>query len=160
MREVDRDIRTRARCQRLVDSREGWIRGKGQLPHERPCLDFPQKIQGQEVLPRIKAAVAHLRPPERRSPSLQECLSGDQSPAYSGSGERFLDEWSRDGHRWRLGRGLVWFKKLRTEDRAITIYRRTNNSSELVFSGELTQSWDEDFAALWVETMDEATFPE
>ena len=45
----------------------------------------------------------------------------------------------------------------RTEDRAITIYRRTNNSSlELVYTGELIQGWDEDFAALWVETMDEA----
>ena len=54
-------------------------------------------------------------------------------------------------------RGRVWFKQLRTEDRAITIYRRTNNSaSELVYTGELIQGWDEDFAALWIETMDEA----
>ena len=34
MREVERDLRIRARCQRLVDSREGRIIEKGQLPHE------------------------------------------------------------------------------------------------------------------------------
>ena len=42
---------------------EGRISGKGQLLRERPCLDLSQKIQGQEVLPRIKAAVAHLGSP-------------------------------------------------------------------------------------------------
>ena len=57
-------FRQEPRCQRLVDSGEGRISGKGELPHERPCMDFPQKIQGQEVLPRIKAAVAHLGSPE------------------------------------------------------------------------------------------------
>ena len=44
-------------------------------------------------------------------------------------------------------RGRVWFKRLRTEERAITIYRReTKSSSELVYTGELIQGWDEDFA--------------
>ena len=33
LRQVERDIRTRARRQRLVDSGEGRIGGKGQLPH-------------------------------------------------------------------------------------------------------------------------------
>ena len=54
-------------------------------------------------------------------------------------------------------RGRVWFKRLRTEERVITIYRRANSSSsELVYTGELIQGWDEDFAALWIEAMDEA----
>ena len=58
-------------------------------------------------------------------------------------------------------RGRVWFKKLRTEDRAVTINRRTNNSSsQLVYTGELIQGWDEDFAALWVEAKDEANLRE
>ena len=28
-----------------------------------------------------------------------------------------LTQWCRDGHRWRLERGRVWFKRLRTEER-------------------------------------------
>ena len=54
-------------------------------------------------------------------------------------------------------RGRVWLKRLRTEERGITIYRRANSSSsELVYTGELIQGWDEDFAALWIVAMDEA----
>ena len=68
---------------------------------------FPQEVQGQDVFPRIKAAVAHLGPPEGRSPALQEGLSGDQSPAHSSGGERILDEWGRDGHRRRTAPCVV-----------------------------------------------------
>ena len=49
--------------------------------------------------------MAHLRPPEGRSPTLQEGLSGDQSPAHSDGGERIHDEWGRDGLRRRLVAG-------------------------------------------------------
>ena len=50
---------------------------------------------------------------------------------------------------------------MRTEDRAVTVYRRPNStSSELVFSGEVIHDWNEDFAALWNEAMDEANLPE
>ena len=38
----------------------------------------------------------------------------DQSSAYSGGGEGLLDEWSRDGHRRRLGAGPCVVQK--TED--------------------------------------------
>ena len=65
-----RDIRTRARRQRLVDSGEGRISGKGQLPHKRPFVDLPQEIQGQEVQSRCKASVAHLGSPRTGSPPL------------------------------------------------------------------------------------------
>ena len=48
-----------------------------------------------------------------------------------------------------------------TEDRVITVCRRINNSSsELVYTGELIQGWDDNFAALWVEAMDEANLGE
>ena len=54
-------------------------------------------------------------------------------------------------------RGRVWFKRLITEERVITIYRRANSSSsELVYAGELIHGWDEDFEALWIEAMDDA----
>ena len=58
-------------------------------------------------------------------------------------------------------RERVGVKRLRTEDRTITIHRRTNNSSsELVYTGELIQGWNEDFAALWFEATDEANLRE
>ena len=34
------------------------------------------------------------------------------------------------------------------------------SSSELVHTGELIQGWDEDFAAIWIEAMDEADLRE
>ena len=47
-------------------------------------------------------------------------------------------------------RDRVWFKNQRTEDPAITICRHANtNSSELVYTRELIQGWEEDVAALW-----------
>ena len=58
-------------------------------------------------------------------------------------------------------RGRVWLKKLRTEERAVTIYRRPNNTStELVYTGEIVPGWNEDFAALWNEAVDEANLRE
>ena len=57
--------------------------------------------------------------------------------------------------------GSEGFKRLRTEVRVNTIYRRAkNSSSELVYTGELIQGWGEDFAALWIEAMDEANLQE
>ena len=54
-------------------------------------------------------------------------------------------------------RGRVWFRKLRMEERAVTIYRRPNSTStELVYTGEIVSGWNEDFTALWNEAMDEA----
>ena len=50
----------------------------------------------------------------KRKSSCPRGLTGDQSPAYSGGGERLLDEWSTDGHRWRLGAGPCVVQK--TED--------------------------------------------
>ena len=38
--------------------------------------------------------------------------------------------------------------------------RANSSSSELVFTGELIQGWDEEFAALWIEAMDEANLRE
>ena len=39
----------------------------------------------------------------------------------------------------------------------VTVYRRTNStSSELVYTAEIVPGWNEDFAALWNEAMDEA----
>ena len=77
--------------------------GEGQFPHKRPCVDFPQEAQGQEVLIRSKAAVAHLGSPKRGSPHLEGSIFGDQGPTQSGGGEGYPDQWCRDGHRWRLG---------------------------------------------------------
>ena len=58
-------------------------------------------------------------------------------------------------------RGRVWFKRMRTEEPVVTIYRRTNRtSSELVVIGEIVPGWNEDFAALWNEAMDEANLRE
>ena len=47
-------------------------------------------------------------------------------------------------------RGRVWFEKqLRTEERAVTINRRPNNTStELVYTGEIVPGWNEDVTAL------------
>ena len=69
----------------------------------------------------------------------KEGLTGDQSPAFSGGGESLLDEWSRDGHRWRLGAGPFVVQK--TEDGRIVpsrISRRGRQllSSDLVYTGE------------------------
>ena len=59
------------------------------------------------------------------------------------------------------GREAVWFKRLRTEEGVITIHRRAkSSSSELVYISELIQGWDEDFAALRIEAMDEANLGE
>ena len=53
-------------------------------------------------------------------------------------------------------RGRVWFKKLCTEERAITIYRRTNSTStELAFSVEIVPGWNEDITALWNDALEE-----
>ena len=55
----------------------------------------------------------------------------------------------------------MWKKKLRMEERATTIYWRTNSTtSELVFSGEVAHGWNEDFAALWNEAMEEVILRE
>ena len=60
-------------------------------------------------------------------------------------------ETSIDGD-WERDR--VWYKKLRSEECATTIYRRLhNNSSELVYTGELVPGRNEDFAALWNEAL-------
>ena len=58
-------------------------------------------------------------------------------------------------------RGNVWYKKLRSEERAITKFRRTHStSSELVYTGEIVPGWNEDFTALWSEALDEANLRE
>ena len=58
-------------------------------------------------------------------------------------------------------RGQVFFKKLRTEERAVTIYRRPNSTStELVYTGEVVPGWNEDFTALWNEATAEADLRE
>ena len=55
----------------------------------------------------------------------------------------------------------MWFKKLRTEERALTIFWRPNRTStELVYTGEIVPGWNEDFAAFWNEAMDEANLRE
>ena len=54
-------------------------------------------------------------------------------------------------------RGRVWLKKFRTDERAITLFRRTNStSSDLVYTGEIVPGWNEDFTALWNEAMEDA----
>ena len=90
-----------------------------------------------------------------RSLQLQEGLTGDQSPAYSGGGERLLDEWSRDGHRWKLGAGPCVVQKI--EDGGSCHH---DLQADLVYTGELIQGWDEDFTALWNEMVDEASLRE
>ena len=58
-------------------------------------------------------------------------------------------------------RGRVCYKKLRSEERAITRYRRTySTSSELVYTGEIVPGWNEDFTTLWNEALDEANLRE
>ena len=58
-------------------------------------------------------------------------------------------------------RGRVWLKKLRTENRADTIYRRPHNTStELVHTGEIVPGWNEDFTGLWKEATEEANLRE
>ena len=57
---------------------------------------------------------------KRKFCSPREYLStGDQGPAHSGGGEGYLDQWCRDGHRWRLGE----------RPGVVTTYRRANSSS-------------------------------
>ena len=84
------------------------------------CENVHQKIRGQEVFPRIKAAVAHLGPPEGRrrvSPAIKALRIRAVERGFLTNGAKTdIDE------DWEHGR--VWFKKLRTEGRAITIYGR------------------------------------
>ena len=110
----------------------------------RGRLGFPEKVQGSEVCAWIKAAVSlAIRTLRTRAV------------------ESFLTQGAEMGIDRNWERGRVWFNKLRTENRAITIYRRINNSSsELVYTGELIQGWNGDFAALWVEATDEANLRE
>ena len=61
----------------------------------------------------------------------------------------------RDGD-WERGR--VWLKKLRTDERAITLFRRTHSaSSELVYTGEIVPGWSEH---CWIEAIEEANLRE
>ena len=58
-------------------------------------------------------------------------------------------------------RGRVWFKKLRTEERAVTIFRRPDSTpTELVYREEVVPGWNEDFAPLWNEAVDDANLRE
>ena len=56
----------------------------------------------------------------------------------------------------------MWYKKLRSQERVITLFRRTCNttSSVSVYRGEIVPGWNKDFAALWNEAMDEANLRE
>ena len=126
---------------------EDRISGKGQLPHKRPCVDLPQQIQGQEVQSRGKAAVAH-RDRLKEEVLLSERVSLAIKALRTRAVERGIltngAEMGIDGD-WERGR--VWFKRLRTDESVITIYRRANSSSsEQVYTGDLIQGWDEE---LW-----------
>ena len=148
-----------------------------------PC--FSQYIKHQHKFSLIYLhLLCHCRPLLRNQDLLStHPVIHCEDPRQDGTSTEFHPSTvSRNGHRRKLGTwpmvfilflnlltlqmvqqqaltksGRVWFNKLRTENRAITIYRRINNSSsELVYTGELIQGWNGDFAALWVEATDEA----
>ena len=82
-------------------------------------------------------------------------------PCVLGGGERLLDEWSRDGHRWGLGTGPCVVHK--TEDGGSCHHDLLADQQLLLGFGVHRRNdtgWDEDFADLWIETMDEANFGE
>ena len=162
MREVATDFRTRARCKRVVDTRKSWIIGKGQFPHELSCLDVLEKVHGNEVHSRVKAALAHLGSSEGQSSALQGGIFDDQKTLRTRSVERgVLTHGAEMGIDGDWDRGQVWFKKLRMEERAVIINRRPNSTStELVYTGEIVPGWNDDFTALWKEAMDESTLRE
>ena len=93
-----REIRARARSQRAVDTGQGWICGKGQFPHEWSCLDVPEKIQGKEVLLRVKKQLWHAGDRTKDEVLLsKKGISGDQGTAHPFCGEGHFDSWRRDG---------------------------------------------------------------
>ena len=101
----------------MVGTRESGVNRKRRLCLERGRLGFPEEVQGSEVCARIKAAVS-LAIRTLRTRAVESILTQ--------GAEMGIDR------NWERGR--VWFNKLRTENRAITIYRRINNSSsELVY---------------------------
>ena len=116
-----------------------------------PGLSFENTRAGSSP---TDQSVAHLGLPVRGSGShwrSKRCIRAVERGLLTNGAEVGIDgDWER---------GCVWLKRLRIEDRAIC--RRTNNSSsDLVITGELVQGWDENFAALWIKTMDEASLRE
>ena len=93
---------------------------------------FPEEIQWKEVLSRVKAVVAHLRSSEGRSSALQKGVIGDQGRAHPSCGERHLTHGTEMGIDGEWKRGRVLFKKLRTEEHAVTISNST--STDLVYT--------------------------
>ena len=128
----------------MVGTRESGVNRQSMLCLEPGRLGFPEEVQGSEVCAWIKAAVS-LAIRTLRTRAVESCLTQGAEMGIDGNWER----------------GRVWFNKLRTENRAFTIYRRINNSSsEMVYARELIQGWNGDFAALWVEATDEANLRE
>ena len=90
---------------------QGW---SDQWESSASTRTFLSKYKGRKFSHGLKQLLVHLGSPERGSPPLQEGLTGDKALHIRGGGERLLDEWSRDGHRWRLGAGPCVVQK--TED--------------------------------------------
>ena len=104
--------------------------------------------------------MAHLGPPEGRSPALQEGLA-IKAVRIRAVERGFLTNRAEMGIDGDSERGRVWFKTL--EDGGACYRDLQANQQlllELVCTGELIQGWDEDFAALCIETIDEANLRE
>ena len=146
----------------MVDTRKSWISGKGPFSTRMIMLGrSSEKVQGNEVHSRVKAALAHLGSSEGRSSAPQEGIFGDQNTAHPSCGERCIDAWCRDGHRRRLGARPSVVQETTNGGARCYIYRRPNSTStELVYTGEIVPGWKEDFTALWKEAMDEANLRE
>ena len=159
---ISYDTETDVICERLREIfeqvpgvKECWAPGKvgsvGKVNFHTNGADW--KFLRKYKKTKFDYGTTHLGSPESKGFALKTCVTGCKNIENISCGER-CPEMGIDGD-WERGR--VWLKKLRTDERAFTIYRRTHStSSELVYTGEIVQGWNEDFTALWHEAMDEA----
>ena len=106
MREVERDIRTRARRQRLVDSGEGRISGKGQFPHERShAWTFLRKYKGRKFS-HGSQQLWHTWDRPKEAVLLTKIVSlAIKALRIRAVEVGFLTNGAESGHRWILGAG-------------------------------------------------------
>ena len=96
--------------------------GKVNFSHERSRVDVPEKVQGNQVNSRVQAALTHLGSSAGRSPALQERVSLAIKVLRTRAVERsMLTHGAEMGINGDRERGRVWFKKLRMEERAVTV---------------------------------------
>ena len=106
---------------------------------------FLRKYNGRKFSHGTRAAVAHLGIRKREVFFCNRVSLAIKALRTRAVEKGILTKGAEMGIDGDWERGRVWLKRLRKEERAITIYRRANSSSsDLVYTGELIQGWDED----------------